>query len=274
MKKILVATDFSACANNAMEYAMELAKTLSLQVHAVNVIGSMAGVHNNTYNAIFVDDYRKSLKGALEAWAHTYNSRDEYKDVSIITSLEIGSLSTCLKAYIEQNGINILVMGTMGTPGGITGLFGGNSKMMVEKTTVPELIIPLEGKFAASPVITLATDFVSTLSAEDMYALNELAAGLGVAKIKVVNVLEDGGWKTNPEGEEMLRKMLDKHTLEFYYISESNTAEGIINFAVSTNTDLLCLVHRHQNIIYRLFSSNTVNEVVEKSIKAVLVLHK
>ena len=123
MKKILVATDFSACANNAMEYAMELAKTLSLQVHAVNVIGSMAGVHNNTYNAIFVDDYRKSLKGALEAWAHTYNSRDEYKDVSILTSLEIGSLSTCLKAYIEKNGINILVMGTMGTPGGITGLF-------------------------------------------------------------------------------------------------------------------------------------------------------
>ena len=34
MKKVLVATDFSACANNAMEYAMELAKSLGLQVHA------------------------------------------------------------------------------------------------------------------------------------------------------------------------------------------------------------------------------------------------
>ncbi len=31
MKKILVATDFSACANNAMEYAMDLAKILNLE---------------------------------------------------------------------------------------------------------------------------------------------------------------------------------------------------------------------------------------------------
>ena len=31
MKKILVATDFSTCASNAMEYAMELAKALAMR---------------------------------------------------------------------------------------------------------------------------------------------------------------------------------------------------------------------------------------------------
>ena len=40
MKKILVATDFSACATNAMEYAMDLARVLGVEVVALHAIGA------------------------------------------------------------------------------------------------------------------------------------------------------------------------------------------------------------------------------------------
>lgn len=43
MKKILVASDFSTCAANAMEYAMHMAKVLKIEVHVIHAIGTMGG---------------------------------------------------------------------------------------------------------------------------------------------------------------------------------------------------------------------------------------
>ena len=56
MKKILVATDFSACASNAMEYAMDLARVLNVEVVALHAIGSFEGIFNNTYNALYIEE--------------------------------------------------------------------------------------------------------------------------------------------------------------------------------------------------------------------------
>ena len=69
MKKILVASDFSNCAGNAMEYAMELAKILNLDVCVIHAIGSTEGVFNNIYNAIYIEDYYTKKRQALAAWA-------------------------------------------------------------------------------------------------------------------------------------------------------------------------------------------------------------
>jgi nucleotide-binding universal stress UspA family protein len=141
MKKILVATDFSTCAGNAMEYAMELAKVLGFEICAVHAIGPMEGVNNNTYAAIYINDYQNHKKQALATWADTYSSRDEYKDVPVTTFCEVGSVSSVLTKYAESNAVELLVMGNMGSTG-ISGLFGSNVSAMVEKTKIPTLIIP------------------------------------------------------------------------------------------------------------------------------------
>ena len=46
MKQILVATDFSESAANAMEYAMGLARTLNMGVCAINATPALDGVGN------------------------------------------------------------------------------------------------------------------------------------------------------------------------------------------------------------------------------------
>ena len=45
MKKILVPTDFSACANNALNFAMEIAKLLASHIILVHTVESNAGVY-------------------------------------------------------------------------------------------------------------------------------------------------------------------------------------------------------------------------------------
>ena len=93
MKKILVATDFSACASNAMEYAMELAKVLKVEVVALHAIGTFEGIFNNTYNALYIEEYQNSKREALKNWANTFAARDIYSDVPVSSACEVGSVS-------------------------------------------------------------------------------------------------------------------------------------------------------------------------------------
>ncbi|HET6252822.1 MAG TPA: universal stress protein [Puia sp.] len=273
MKKILVATDFSACATNAMEYAMELAKVLEAEVHAINAIGSFEGVFNNTYNALYIEEYHNGKRQALTNWAATFTTRSAFKDVTVTTSCEVGSVSGVIMKYIESNPVEMLVMGTMGTSG-VTGIFGSNASTMVEKTNVPTLIVPLESKYAVQPVVTLATDFAVAPSGEDVMALTDLLKALKTQKLFVVNIVEDGTWTTNEAGEKAIQERYPWAEMEFRYIKEDSPTEGIINFLAGSQTDIVSLVKRHHGLIYRLFNTSTVNKVLNRSIKAVLVLHE
>jgi nucleotide-binding universal stress UspA family protein len=273
MKRILVATDFSACATNAMEYAMDLARVLNVEVCALHAIGSFEGLFNNSYNALYIDDYYNSKREALKKWAETFTVREAYAAVPVTTNCEVGSVSAVISKYIDANPVEMLVMGTMGSTG-ITGLFGSNASSMVEKTRIPTLIIPLEGKFSLNPNITLATDFSVTPLADDVNALNELVKAFGAPKVNVVNIVEGAAWKVNEAGEQNLRNLIPHATLAFRYLKEDSPIEGIINFIVSSETDIVCLVKRHHGLVYRIFNTSTVNKVLNRSIKAILVLHE
>jgi nucleotide-binding universal stress UspA family protein len=272
MKKILVASDFSSCASNAMDYAMHMAKVLKIEVHVIHAIGTTEGVFNNTYNALYIDDYYKNKRQALAEWAKTFTDREELSGIPVQTVAEVGSVSSVLTKYMTENEIELLVMGTMGGTG-ISGLFGSNTSTMVEKTKTPMLIVPLETKFSMNPVITLATDFAYDFSSKDISALSELLEAFGSNRLTVLNVVEGPDWKKNESGEDQIKKSIAATRLDFVYIKESNPIEGIMNFVVSNNTDILCVVKRHHNIIYRIFNKSTVNQVMNRSIKAILVLH-
>jgi len=123
-------------------------------------------------------------------------------------------------------------------------------------------------------VITLATDFSKGLSEGDVTALNELVKAFGSERLEVINVVEDGILKTNEPGEENLRKLIPGTNLEFQYIKEDSTSAGILNYVVASATDILCLVKRHHNLVYRLFNTSTVNKVMGRSVKAILVMHE
>ncbi|TSJ39641.1 universal stress protein [Mucilaginibacter corticis] len=273
MKQILVATDFSYCAANAMEYAMALAKLLKMEVCVIHAIHPTEGVNNNIYNAIYIDDYYDNKKQALKEWAGKFTSREEYRDIDVITICGVGFLKNVITNYIAEHRVELLVMGITGSTG-ITGIVGSNASMMVSLVKTPTLIVPLESKLSENPVITLATDYETRLSAEDVNALNEMVEAFKSDKMNVLYVTE-GAQKKNIETiEHKLQDLIKNAKLEFNYIQDSRPLNGIMDFVEKNETDILCLVKHHHNIVYRLFTRSTVNQVMNKSVKAILVLHE
>lgn len=273
MKQLLVATDFSSCAGNAMEYALGLASVLEFEICVIHAIGTNEGVDNSIFNAIYIEEYYNRKREALLAWANNYRNRADFHHVPISIHCEVGGVSQVISKYIASNPVEMLVMGNIGSTG-ILGLFGSNVHTMMLKTKTPLLIVPLESKFSLNPAITLAIDFGTSLSTIEIDALTELLRVSGGNVLQVINVLEGTEWKVNEPGENRLRAILPGADLRFSYVLEDSAVEGILNYLSSSDTDILCVVKHHHNIIYRIFNKSTVNQVMHRSLKAILVLHE
>lgn len=274
MKQILVATDFSNSAGNAMAYAMTLAKILKMEIVAIHAIHPTEGINNSTYNAIFIEDYYQNKRDALREWAADFSKDKANSEVKVSTICDVGFLKTVIAKHVKNNSVELLVMGITGSTG-ISGIVGSNASMIVTKLKVPTLIIPLESAFPTEPLITLATDYETRLSPKDVNALNEMIKGFNSKKIQVVYVAEKSDQAHIKTGERRIRKLIDQNTdINFNYISDSSASHGIMEFITESHTDILCLVKHHHNILYRLFTRSTVNQVMNKSVKAILVLHE
>ena len=273
MKQILVATDFSNNAANAMEYAMGLAKILKLEVCAIHAIHPTEGINNNVYNAIFIEDYYDKKRAELKEWAATFSNREEFKDVPVVTLCGVGFLKNVVTRYIDENHVELLAMGITESTG-ISGLVSSNADVLVSLVNIPTLIVPIESKFSNSPVITLATDYETRFSADDVNAINDLLHSFNSEKLQVLYVTEKSDAKHIEVGESRLKELIKLTPLEFNYIDNSSPLNGIMDFIAKNETDILCLVKRHHNVIYRLFSTDTVQKVMNRAAKAVLVLHE
>jgi len=273
MKQILVATDFSPSASNAMAYAVELAVILKLEVCAIHAIHPTEGINNSTYNAIFIEDYYNNKREALKEWAEKYTLSEDHKKVKITTICDVGFLKSVITKHAAAHHVELLVMGITGATG-ITGIVGSNASMMVTKVKIPTLIIPLESKFPGAPTITLATDYETRLSGDDVNALNEIVKAFKLAEMQVLYVSEKSDEKHIQTGEAKLSELLVHTTLSFNYLKDSSASSGILEFIEKNQTDILCLVKHHHNVIYRLFNRSTVNQIMNKSVKAILVLHE
>src|ERR1700760_1340434 len=141
MKHILVASDFSNSAANAMEYAMALAKLLNMDVTAIHAIHPTEGINNSTYNAIFIDDYYNNKRQALKEWVEPFTSNSHYAGVEVNTICGVGFLKNVITKYIEENHVEFLVMGITGSTG-ISGIVGSNASAMVSLVKTPTLIVP------------------------------------------------------------------------------------------------------------------------------------
>jgi hypothetical protein len=101
-----------------------------------------------------------------------------------------------------------------------------------------------------------------------------MVKAFGSENMEVLYVSEKDAAKNIESGESRLRALIKHTTLNFNYLSASRPLNGIMDFVSAHETDILCLVKHHHNVLYRLFNKSTVNQVITKSVKAILVLHE
>jgi universal stress protein A len=139
-KNILVPTDLSEYAEEALRYACELAAKLDATVHLVNVIGIPAlGVPELgvAVTGAMIDSMVADNQQALDAIAERYRSLVRIGEVLLKT----GDARDMIDEAAEQVSADLIVMGTHGRRGFSRALLGSIAEAVVRTAPCPVLTI-------------------------------------------------------------------------------------------------------------------------------------
>lgn len=137
-KTILVATDFSDCAEQALDYAVALADKLGSKIYLVNVIGAQTlGIPDLgvAYNSAMIESTVRNNHAELEKLAARRAS------TNIETMLRTGDARDLIVDVAREVGAELIVMGTHGRRGVRRALLGSIAEGVLRTAPCPVLTI-------------------------------------------------------------------------------------------------------------------------------------
>ncbi|GGL59998.1 universal stress protein [Halocalculus aciditolerans] len=136
---VLVPTDGSAVADQAVEHAMHIAKQNDAELHVVHVVDPDA--IPVSANAGRVED---ELTDAGERILEDVRDRAVGKGLYVETELLLGTPHVEILDYVDDHEIDLVVMGTHGRGGVSRLLLGSTTERVVRSARVPVLTVHLD----------------------------------------------------------------------------------------------------------------------------------
>ncbi len=138
-KTILVPTDFSANAEEALDYAVALAGKLDARVYVLNVIAmQMFGAeYGVAVTQAMVEDVTRGNQAALDKLIAARTGRSAFGPAQ----LEYGDARAVIEAVARKLGADLIVMGTHGRRGLKRLLLGSVAESVIRTAPCPVLLV-------------------------------------------------------------------------------------------------------------------------------------
>ncbi|MEQ9166427.1 MAG: universal stress protein, partial [Fulvivirga sp.] len=156
MKRILVPTDFSACANAAAEMALQIAKLEESEIYFLHLavdqstpahVPGKSVVHDDNQIGIIRDNLDQLVKAA------------EADGIKAKKELVIGSGQEQIQDYIRPYKIDLLIMGSHGATGIREMVLGSNTQNVIKNIRIPSLVVKQMPKRIELKHIVFASNF-------------------------------------------------------------------------------------------------------------------
>ncbi|MBK6826854.1 MAG: universal stress protein [Chitinophagaceae bacterium] len=275
MKTIIIPTDFSPVASNAMHYGLEMARSVNaslLLFHAYQVPVSYSDV---PIILVSVDELKKSAEERLE----TLKKEVEHITsgaVKIYTEAVMGNFSDELENICQKITPFAVVMGSKGSAGIERVLFGSNTLAAIKHITWPVIAVP-PGKTYGNGIqkIGFACDFRNIVETTPAAAILEIVKAFD-AELHVLNVdYHDKHFKPDtPEQSVMLHTLLESAKPEYHFIEHRDVEDGINEFADKNNLDLLITIPKKHKLLEGLFHRSSTKELIVQSHVPVMCIHE
>lgn len=135
---VLVPTDGSPGAEVAIDWGVTLASVYDATVHTVHSVDT-TWFHSDSGMASIHDQLEQIGRNALE----TVQERAREDDVNVTSYLGSGPPGRVIGSYIDDHGIDLVVMGTHGRTGTERYLLGSVAEAVLRKVTVPVCCVPM-----------------------------------------------------------------------------------------------------------------------------------
>lgn len=272
MKSILVPTDFSKCASNALKYALEIAHASGAGITVLHVVFPNEGVDNNVYNVFWSDEYMAERIKGLDDWVHRVLRKSQFKNVSVKSECTIGFPVPGICEMADQLDSDLIIMGTTGATG-LRGVFLGSiAAGVLSKTRRPVLSIPKKADQTKGMDAVYATDFRLKITDRSLQVLRDILALKG-GKLRIVHIMDKVGEQIDKSREETLSHKLGDIPHDFHYLHDRDIAQAISNFIESTDASALISIAHEHSLLHRLFFDSITRRFAHRVHVPMLTLH-
>jgi len=266
MQRILVPTDFSPVADNALSYAIEIGANFKSELLLYHVYH----MHNKIdYDLNFPDDeqpFVKKLERNMNFTKGKFMEKIKQKELTIQTRVEEGNVLSLFGRKVMKHDINLIIMGSKGASGLAKVIFGSFAADALEMSKVPVLVVPSKHDFAPVEQIVLATD-LNEVSTSILSPLQKLAFKFD-AKVTILHV--NTGSNKNPHQRNIYLKDIETAYHEVPMSKSIN--ESINEFIEKNKCDLLCMIRREKGFFEGLFKGSITKSQVYSNRIPLLVL--
>ncbi len=194
MKKILVPTDFSPVADNALTYALELGAKFNSELLLYHVYH----LSKVDYDRDFPADeqpLKKQLERKMELTQLKFQESIAQKGLTVRTQVAREPILAVFDRKVQEYEISLLVMGSKGASGLKKIIFGSVAATALDMAKIPIFVIPPDANSFPIKHIVLAVD-QHGISKAVLRPLQQLALAFG-AKVTVLHITGNSTSSTN-----------------------------------------------------------------------------
>ncbi|AUC86645.1 universal stress protein [Polaribacter sp. ALD11] len=275
-KKILLPTDFSKNARNAINYAIKLYKEESCEFFILHTYYP-GYAKNNLFNPPTdkkINEVKERTEINMEKLKTKIISNNEKSHHTFHFLNEFGSFNDVLKKNVTNENIQLIIMGTRGKTDDKNMILGSNAVNTMEKVrNCPVLTIPGDVIFNTPKEIVFPTSFKTHYKENELATLIEISR-LTNAPIRVLHVQKS---KILSE-EQLIKKALLNQILEttnftHHELFSLNLQESVRCFAQSRESGMIAFINKKHVFFGSIFSSPMVKYLGQNANVPILTLH-
>lgn len=270
MKRILVPTDFSIYAENALKAAAQLAKKHNAEILLLHMLELPNQMSDAISNGKSIPEVMFFIQKAKETFAEIFD-RPYLDGIEVTEFIQFEKAFDGVIKFTQKNNVDLIVMGSHGATGVEEIFIGSNTEKVVRLSEVPVLVIKKdEGEFDPKEIV-FASDF-SKESKAPFSKLKDLADKLN-SKINLVTICTPNSFRTTDTATATMEAFAYEFELTNYSITiynDSNIEKGILNFTNKINADLIGIYTHGRTGLSHFFNGSITEDVVNHTQKPVL----
>jgi nucleotide-binding universal stress UspA family protein len=268
MQTILVATDFSDNARNALNFAARFAQKMNASIILLHAYMLPTPVSEVPYMMVNVEEVQKEN----ERLAREAVEKLQSQGIRASYLVRLGFPSDEIEAVTEDQPIDLVVMGMRGK-GALEKWMGSTTTSAIKKLHTPILVVPHDAAYSSPQHVVYATDFGYTVGFHVYDPLISLLKLFG-AQLHIVHVQKDPNAMTDKDiaGQIQLDPVFAAVPHEYHVVADSDVKHGITTYLEAHEADLLVMVTHEHSFLERLFGRSHTTAMVYNTQVPLLVL--
>ncbi len=279
MTAILVPTDFSENAWNALKYGLELYKGRPCTIHLLHVNPLLSNTRDKkpmlrTAKAVEEQVLKKS-KEQLGKLLHRIEALPNDNNHIFVTHTAYAFFIETIREMIRAQQIDIVLMGTKGATGFKKISLGSNTAAVMTKVKCPLLAIPQDAKYRQPKEIAFPTDYRLTYSQNVLNSLEEMVATTKAALRILYMSNKDADLDLEQQrNKNLLQDFFKPYELSFHHVDGKNLSVAVQYFTQSREIDMIAMVAKNLNFLQRILFKPRIEEISYHVKVPFLVLHE